>query len=100
MPSAIESTTQFASIPSAPGNRPAAASSDLSGKDMFLKLLVAQIRHQNPLSPADGVEFLSQLAQFTQLEQSIAMRQDLDLIRRALTEKPAPAGQPTSGGKP
>ena len=40
-------------------------------KDAFLLLLVAQIRNQNPLSPADGVEFLSQLAQFSQLEQLI-----------------------------
>jgi len=33
-------------------------------KNMFLQLLVAQIKNQDPLSPADGVQFLTQLAQF------------------------------------
>ena len=48
------------------------------GKDDFLKLLVAQIKNQNPLNPADGVEFLSQLAQFSQLEQLINIRTELE----------------------
>jgi hypothetical protein len=37
-------------------------------QDTFLKLLVAQMKYQNPMSPKDGSEFLSQTAQFTQLE--------------------------------
>ena len=53
-------------------------------KETFLKLLVAQIRNQNPLSPADGIQFLSQLAQFTELEQMISMRQDLEAIRKSM----------------
>ena len=40
-------------------------------KNMFLQLLVAQIKNQDPMSPADGVQFLTQLAQFQQLEQSM-----------------------------
>ena len=60
------------------------------GKDDFLKLLVAQIRNQNPLNPADGVEFLTQLAQFSQLEQLINIRTDLEqLAARDQTEVPA-----------
>jgi flagellar basal-body rod modification protein FlgD len=51
---------------------------------MFLQLLVAQIRHQDPLNPADGVQFLTQLAQFTQLEQSMSMSTDLAAIRADL----------------
>jgi flagellar basal-body rod modification protein FlgD len=50
------------------------------GKDDFLKLLVAQIKNQNPLNPADGVEFLSQLAQFSQLEQLINIRTQLESL--------------------
>jgi len=41
---------------------------DQLGQDTFLKLLVAQLKYQNPLQPQDGTEFLSQTAQFTQLE--------------------------------
>jgi flagellar basal-body rod modification protein FlgD len=47
-------------------------------KDAFLQLLVAQIKNQDPLNPADGTQFLTQLAQFSELEQMIAIRQDLD----------------------
>lgn len=38
------------------------------GRDAFLKLLVAQLRFQNPLSPTDPTEFMSQTAQFTMVE--------------------------------
>jgi flagellar basal-body rod modification protein FlgD len=51
------------------------------GQDAFLQLLVAQIRNQNPLDPADGVEFLSQLAQFSQLEQTISVRDEISALR-------------------
>jgi flagellar basal-body rod modification protein FlgD len=50
---------------------------ELATKDAFLKLLVAQIRYQNPLNPADGVQFLTQLAQFSELEQMISIREEL-----------------------
>ena len=41
---------------------------DAMGKDTFLKLLVAQLKYQNPLSPTDGTEFMAQTAQFTVVE--------------------------------
>jgi flagellar basal-body rod modification protein FlgD len=41
---------------------------DAMGKDAFLKLLVAQLKYQNPLSPTDGAEFMAQTAQFTVVE--------------------------------
>jgi len=37
-------------------------------KDMFLQLLVAQMRYQDPMNPTDSSQFLSQSAQFTALE--------------------------------
>ncbi|MEX0779600.1 MAG: flagellar hook capping FlgD N-terminal domain-containing protein [Balneolales bacterium] len=41
------------------------------GKDEFLQLLIAQMRHQDPLNPMEGTEFASQLAQFNSVEQLI-----------------------------
>jgi|SRR5688572_17471018 flagellar basal-body rod modification protein FlgD len=37
-------------------------------KDMFLKLLVAQMKYQDPTNPQNGTEFLAQSAQFTMIE--------------------------------
>jgi flagellar basal-body rod modification protein FlgD len=38
------------------------------GKDTFLKLLVAQLRYQNPLAPTDSQQYMAQMAQFTTVE--------------------------------
>ena len=55
-------------------------------KNMFLQLLVSQIKNQDPLNPTDGVQFLTQLAQFQQLEQSMNSGQDLTAIRSDLDQ--------------
>ncbi len=59
-----------------------------ASKEMFLQLLVAQIKNQNPLSPTDGVEFLTQLSQFSGVEQLTAIRADIAALRSHL-EQPA-----------
>jgi flagellar basal-body rod modification protein FlgD len=43
-------------------------SKELGDKDTFLKLLVAQLKYQDPSNPADSTQFLAQTAQFTQVE--------------------------------
>lgn len=59
--------------------------SGLVNQNMFLQLLVAQLKNQNPLEPADGLQFVTQLAQFTTLEQSTQMRSDISAIRDLVT---------------
>ena len=64
MPNAITATPQVAT----PASITAADPRDQFGKDTFLKLLVAQLKYQNPMEPADSGEFLAQTAQFTMVE--------------------------------
>lgn len=61
----------------------------LSDKTTFLKLLVTQIKNQNPLNPQDGAAFLAQLAQFSQVEQLVGIRQALDDMKAASSTMPA-----------
>ena len=56
------------------------ASQGTLDKEAFLKLLVAQLSHQDPLSPMEGTEFVTQLAQFSSVEQQITQSAKLDLI--------------------
>jgi flagellar basal-body rod modification protein FlgD len=55
-------------IMGAPTGAPASGGSAL-GKDDFLKLLVGQLQHQNPLDPMKDQDFMGQMAQFSMLEQ-------------------------------
>ncbi|HVW34220.1 MAG TPA: flagellar hook capping FlgD N-terminal domain-containing protein [Acidimicrobiia bacterium] len=50
------------------------------GKDMFLKLLVAQLKYQNPMEPVDSSQFMAQTAQFTMVEKLEAMAAQTDAL--------------------
>ena len=47
------------------------------GQDTFLKLLVEQLKHQDPLAPQDGAQFIAQLAQFNSVEQLVSINTKL-----------------------
>ncbi len=50
------------------GTTPATGTKAGADKEMFLQLLVAQMRYQDPMNPTDSSQFLAQSAQFTALE--------------------------------
>src|SRR4051794_14958657 len=49
-------------------------------RDAFLKLLVAQMSHQDPLQPMEGTEFVAQLSQFAAVEQAVAQTHQLEQL--------------------
>ena len=56
-----------------------------ANRDMFLKLLVAQIQNQDPLNPMDSTQFVSQLSQFSSMEQLLEIRKTLESIHEVLS---------------
>ena len=67
---AVAATTQ---TPVSNGLYTSTSATSSADKDMFLNLMVAQLRYQDPMNPADSSEFLSQNAQFTALEKMQAV---------------------------
>jgi flagellar basal-body rod modification protein FlgD len=53
------------------------------GRNEFLTLLVAQLKHQDPLNPMESTEFTAQLAQFSSLEQLFYINDNLEILQGA-----------------
>src|SRR5438105_12551752 len=94
---AIGSGTAAATGSQSPAAAISSGTDGLANEQTFLKLFVAQLKNQDPLNPQDGTQFVAQLAQFSQLEQSLQMRQDLDVVRQVMEAIRNSAG-PTGGG--
>jgi flagellar basal-body rod modification protein FlgD len=65
-------TTSSADLSQALGNNQS------MGRDAFLKLLVAQLKNQDPLKPQENSAFVAELAQFSSLEQSMGVNDKLN----------------------
>lgn len=70
----------------------------LGNEQIFLQLLVAQIKNQDPLNPTDSTTFMTQLAQFSDLEQLISLNTTVSSIGTALGVAPAATQSTNSGG--
>jgi flagellar basal-body rod modification protein FlgD len=68
-------------------------------ESMFLQLLVAQLKNQDPSNPSDSTQFVTQLAQFQTMEQSMNQGQDISSILTDMNQIVAalPASSTTSG---
>jgi flagellar basal-body rod modification protein FlgD len=64
------------------------------GKDDFLKLLVTQLQHQDPLKPTDNDAFIMQSAAFSQVEQLTKL---VSLVEQLLEKQPTPSSAPVGG---
>jgi flagellar basal-body rod modification protein FlgD len=70
-----------------------AGTNNLGNVNTFLNLLVAQLQNQDPTNPVDGTTFVTQLAEFNNVQQSIGIRQDLDAISEKYLGATTPPSQ-------
>ncbi len=78
---AIDSTLPTSTTPGSTQSNSSSSLSKLSGNlDNFLKILTAQLQHQDPLSPMDTHEFTNQLVQFASVEQQIQGNRNLESL--------------------
>ena len=87
------------STPAANTGSTTTAPSGAATQQMFLKLLVSQLQNQDPMNPTDSTQFVAQLAQFSELEQVMAIRADLDSLTAAPVT-PAPDPSTTTNSTP
>jgi flagellar basal-body rod modification protein FlgD len=70
-------------VTSAAQNNTNAASPQTVDYQSFLRLLVAQMKNQDPTSPMESTDYVAQLATFSQVEQSVQMNAKLEQILAA-----------------
>ncbi len=68
----------------------------LTSKDTFLKLLVAQIKNQDPTNPTDSTQFVGQLTQYSELEQLIGINGSVQKLGVPQTTATATSDKPTA----
>jgi flagellar basal-body rod modification protein FlgD len=98
------STAPLAHLGTSAASSAPASSSDfnnLASEDTFLKLFVAQLQNQDPLNPneQDPTQMVSELAQFSELEQLVNIGQNVQSIDQAVTSASASgASSPATSG--
>ena len=58
---------------------------NVMGQDAFMKMLIAQLKNQDPLNPMDGTQFAVQLAQFTSLEKLTNLNETMKVLPEYLS---------------
>ena len=76
----MEAITSLIEAPRAPVNAITSANVQELGRDVFLRLLVSQLESQDPTNPVENEDFVAQLAQFTSLEQTTNINENLESL--------------------
>jgi len=82
--SPIGSPSPLDSPSSASSQSIASSTASLANQNVFLQLLVAQLKNQDPDNPADGTTFITQLATFSELSNTTQMASSLTSIQQEL----------------
>ena len=93
--SALSSASNAAAAQSGVTTPPASAD-PLANESTFLTLLVSQLKNQDPLSPVDSNQFVTQLTQYSQLEQLIGIHSDTTSISKVTTAPPVQTPGPVT----
>ena len=93
---AATGTTPSAGTPPASKN----STTGMASEQTFLQLLVAQIKNQDPMSPTDSMQFVTQLAQFSSLEQLIGINQGVNALNSHLPSPGATTPTGSTGANP
>jgi flagellar basal-body rod modification protein FlgD len=80
----------------APSSAATSPTDPLASESTFLTLLVSQLQNQDPLAPVDSNQFVSQLTQYSQLEQLIGIHSDTTSLSAVATAGTTPASSPSS----
>ena len=83
------SETSAVSSATAASTAVTSGTSKVMGQDDFLKLLIAQLKYQDPMSPMEDKDFIAQLAQFSTLQQTISMSNNIDDMSKSQTASQA-----------
>lgn len=98
--SALTSSSNSNAASSSSAAATAAATSSDASQQVFLQLLVSQLQNQDPLNPTDSTQFVTELAQFSQLEQTIDIRSDIETYHaEAAAQATAPTDATPANGQ-
>ncbi|GHC64466.1 flagellar hook assembly protein FlgD [Limoniibacter endophyticus] len=79
----VSQTSGVSTHSTSSANATSAASAASVDYQSFLKLLIAQMQNQDPTAPMDATQYVSQLATFSQVEQTIQTNNKLDQIMQS-----------------
>jgi flagellar basal-body rod modification protein FlgD len=79
------SMTIGSALPPSSPMAPDATSKTAVDYQSFLRLLVAEMKNQDPTNPMDSTQYVAQLASFSQVEQSVQINSKLDQLLQAST---------------
>ena len=97
MASAVSALSSSNSNGTASSSAGSSRNSADASQQVFLQLLVSQLQNQDPLNPTDSTQFVTELAQFSQLEQTIAIRSDIETYAAAQAASAAAASSAATG---